>query len=159
MSQQPVTRAIFKRVRKARLRLPVIAFVIATLTLTAWTWITTAGKGEPTPSSGGAVIITAPARSLPTQDRIEAETITLGTTGFEPPEIRRQAGRFLLAVNDLSGLDETAIRLESEGGQVLHEATLGRRQQKWRKVVELAAGAYALTVAGRPEWRCQIFIY
>lgn len=159
MPKQPVSRAVFSRARRARFRLLAVAFLTAVLTLTAWAWITTAGKGEPTPSSGGAVIITAPVRSLPTQDRIEAETITLSPTGFEPAEIRRPAGRFLLAVNDLSGLDETAIRLESEGGQVLHEAMLGRRQQKWRKVVDLTAGAYVLTVAGSPEWRCQIFIY
>ena len=159
MPKQPVSRAVFSRARRARFRLLAVAFLTAVLTLTAWAWITTAGKGEPTPSPGGAVIITAPAQSLPTQDRIEAETITLGTAGFEPAEIRRPAGRFLLAVNDLSGLDETAIRLESEGGQVLQEVTLSRRQQRWRKVVELAAGAYTLTVADHPEWRCQIFIY
>jgi acetyl-CoA acetyltransferase len=159
MSKQPVTRSAFGRDRKALLRFQAAAFVAAALTLTAWAWIITAGKDKPVPTASAAVVTLAPARSLPTQDRVEAETVALSSTGFEPTEIRRPAGRALLAVNNLSGLDEATIRLEGEGGQVLQEVTLERHQQKWRKVIDFTAGTYTLTVAGHPEWRCQIFIY
>jgi hypothetical protein len=162
MSKQTRTRTASGRDRKARLRLQALAFVTAALTLTAWAWIITAGKGKPTQPAGQAAAATAAAtssRSLPVQDRVEAEVITLGTDGFEPAEIRRSAGRVLLAVNNLSGLHKTTIRLEREGGQALQEVTLERRQQKWRKAIDFTSGTYALTVAGHPEWRCQIVIY
>lgn len=159
MSKQLVTRTAFSRVRKSGFRLPAVAFVAAALTLSAWAWVITAGKGETVRPASGAVATTAPSRSLPAQDRVEAETITLGSSGFEPAEIRRPAGRFLLALDKLSDVDQATVRLESEGGQVLQEVTLERSQRRWRKVVDLTAGVYLLTVAGHPEWRCQIFIY
>ncbi len=160
MSKQLVPRTALGRDRKARLRLPAAAFVIAALALTAWAWIITAGKSRPRPTaSEAAASATSPSRSLPQQDRVEAETITLSSTGFEPTEIRRPAGRVLLAVNNLSRLDRATLRLEREGGQALHEVTLERRQQKWRKTIDFTAGTYALTVADHPEWRCQIIIY
>jgi len=161
MSKQTISRAILNHICPPSFQIIAIALIIAGITASACAWLGPAGKAELTvPITKGRVASrSAPAGSLSTQDRVEAETVTLTSAGFEPSEIRRPAGRVLLAVNDLSGLDETTLRLENEGGQVLHEVTLGRRRQRWRKAVDFTAGAYALTVAGRPEWRCQIFIY
>lgn len=161
MSKHSALGSFPTRIRAAGVRLLVVALAVTSLTASVWAWLAPAGKAEQPAAATKAESsqLTAPTLPSSEQERVEAETITLNSGGFEPAEIRRPAGRFLLAVNDLSGLDGITLRLEGEGGQALQEVSLSRRRQKWRKVVDLTAGAYALTVAGRPEWRCQIFIY
>lgn len=160
MSDHVGSQALFKRVRAMGPSLFIAALALVTgLTASAWAWLAPSSEAEPTAPATRGEAVTPPARRLPVQDRVEAETITLNSGGFEPAEIRRPAGRVLIALDKLPDVDQATVRLESESGQVLHEVTLERRRQKWRKVIELAAGAYALTVSGHPEWRCQIFIY
>jgi len=161
MSKQTISRAIFNHIRPASFKIIASALIVTGITASAYAWLGPAGKAwlAVPVAKGQAVSVPSPTATFPTQERVEAETITLTTSGFEPTEVRRPAGRVLLAVSGLSGLDETTLRLENEGGQVLHEVTLGHRRQRWRKVVDLTAGVYALTVAGHQEWRCQIFIY
>ncbi len=93
-----------------------------------------------------------------TRDRLEAERITLRPTGFEPAEITRPAGRFLLAVNDRSGKESVTLLLVRATGDLLNEARMRDRPRKheWRQVVNLPAGRYELREALHPEWRCQI---
>lgn len=93
-----------------------------------------------------------------TQSRLEAERITIRPTGFEPVEINRPAGRFLLAVNDRSGRDSVVITLLRESGERLHEVRMRERPRKheWRQVVNLPPGRYVLREAGHPAWMCRI---
>lgn len=93
--------------------------------------------------------------------RLEWEHVTVGPAGFEPSEIRRPAGRFLLAVNDRSGLGDISLRLDALRGARLHEVRLSRdarARREWRQVLSLAPGTYVLTEAGRPDWACRITI-
>src|ERR1044071_5780943 len=52
--------------------------------------------------------------SVQRTERPEVEIITITADGFEPQEIVRPAGRFLLSVTNRSGLDSLNFRLESE---------------------------------------------
>src|ERR1044072_1082986 len=45
---------------------------------------------------------------------IQAELITVTTTGFEPSELTRPKGKFLLAIDNQSGLDEVEFYFERE---------------------------------------------
>ena len=109
-------------------------------------------------SSLGETVIPASAAALQTQRRLEAEHLTLRPTGFEPSEITRPAGRFLLAVNDRSGEESITLLLVRGPSDLVSEARIRERPRKheWRQVVNLPAGRYELRAAENPEWRCQI---
>ncbi|HYG81522.1 MAG TPA: hypothetical protein VD861_14090 [Pyrinomonadaceae bacterium] len=160
MSKQTVQAVLFKRLRTSYSLLLTLVLTVAaaTLTASALAWLGPAGKVAPTASKEELVNPPAPARSVLGQERIEAEAIVLRPTGFEPAEIRRPAGRVLLAVDNGSELQEAVLRLEREGGQVIHEVHLPRRQQKWRQVVDFTPGTYTLTEANHTDWVCRITI-
>ena len=92
------------------------------------------------------------------QAPVEAELITVTPTGFEPSELTRPKGRFLLAVDNQSGLDEVEFYFEREtGGRV--NVALGRRGKiAWREIVDLTPGTYILRATHDESWRCRITI-
>ena len=111
-------------------------------------------------TSPKAAELSTAALAVQTQNRLEAEHITLRPTGFEPAEITRPAGRFLLAVNDRSGEESVTLLLVRGTGDVLTPVRMRERPRKfeWRQVVNLPAGRYELREAAHPEWRCQITV-
>jgi hypothetical protein len=85
--------------------------------------------------------------------------LTLRPTGFEPPEVTLPQGRYLLAVENRTGLaEEVDLRLQRENGNGLREKRLGRGRPVWKEVVDLPPGRYAVTEAGHPEWVCRVTI-
>lgn len=102
-----------------------------------------------------------PARSAPSQQQrsdtqLQAELITATPAGFEPTDITRPRGRFLLAVDNRSGLDQLDLYLERETGSRVHEGLSRKGKLKWRDVVDLAPGHYVLRAAHDSSWRCDI---
>ncbi len=89
---------------------------------------------------------------------MEVELVTVRPHGFVPAEITRPRGRFLLAVNDRSGLEEVDVRLFREAGGVEREVKVNRKKPDWRELVNLPPGRYVLTEAAHPEWGCRITI-
>jgi hypothetical protein len=77
-------------------------------------------------------------------------------TGFEPKEINRPKGQFLLVVHNRSGVEEVNLRLDHEAGNRLHEVRVGRDRLDWRAPLDLHPGQYVLTEAGHPGWICRI---
>lgn len=90
--------------------------------------------------------------------RLEAERVTLRATGFEPAEINRPAGRFLLALNDRSGLAGITLTVVDGSGRRVYTSRLrdNPRKHEWRQVVNLPPGRYVLSEASHPEWTCRI---
>ncbi len=86
------------------------------------------------------------------QESMEAELITILPTGFEPAEIRRPAGKFLLAIDNRSGLAEVNLRLVRVNGRAVHELRIRREKPDLRKVVDLEPGSYRLSEANHPDW-------
>ena len=84
--------------------------------------------------------------------------ITLHPQGFEPKEITRPAGTFLLIVNDYSRLDSTSLRLESASGIQLNGAASQKETPKWVQTQTLAQGEYILREENHPQWVCEIHI-
>jgi hypothetical protein len=89
---------------------------------------------------------------------VEAESITLLPRGFEPSQITRPEGMFLIAVDNRSGLDDVTFRLDREAGGRLREAPVSRKKAAWRDLVDLTPGTYLLTEASHPAWHCRIVI-
>ncbi len=84
--------------------------------------------------------------------------VTLTRRGFQPAEITRPAGQFLLAVDNRSEVDQLTFRLERDNKSRLHEKQLPKGGVKWREVVDLPPGHYVLAEAAHPEWTCRINI-
>jgi|SRR5882672_6675669 len=101
-----------------------------------------------------------PVRSEPgsLQDSMEAELITVLPKGFEPAEIRRPAGKFLLAIDNRSGLPEVKLRLVAVAGGSVQDLRIRREKPDLRKVVELGPGVYLLTEANHPGWIGRLII-
>ncbi len=88
----------------------------------------------------------------------ESEVVTLLPEGFEPAEITRPRGEFLLVAHNRSGLDEVTWRLEREAGATLREVRLGGGRLRSGTFENLPPGTYLLSVDGHPEWVCRLTI-
>lgn len=86
------------------------------------------------------------------------EMISVGQQGFQPEMITRPSGRFLLGINNRSGVEELTVQLIREDGTLMQEARVNRKQPNWRSIVNLPAGAYRLTETSNPEWVCRIVL-
>jgi hypothetical protein len=91
-------------------------------------------------------------------ERLEAEIITLHPTGFDPAGIERPRGRFLLGLDNRSGLDDIELQFTREGGGRMQVLGARRKRSSWREVVNLPPGRYLLTEASHPDWECAITI-
>jgi hypothetical protein len=98
--------------------------------------------------------------SKQSNEKVEVELVTLQRWGFEPKEIARPKGKFLLVVENQSGVIQgLTFSLVEERGARLKEIKLGANRRKgWNDFVELNPGNYSLTVSERPEWRCTFTI-
>jgi hypothetical protein len=88
----------------------------------------------------------------------EVELITLRPGGFEPQEITRPAGQFLLVITKRGVTDEISLRLEREAGNRLREVHVAQGRRHYREVFNLHPGTYVLSEANHPEWTCRITI-
>jgi hypothetical protein len=88
----------------------------------------------------------------------EVELVTLRPAGFEPAEITRAKGPFVLFVDDRSGKDNSSLELKRVNGQRVRAVSLNRGKSEWNDVVELSPGTYVLQDTSNAELRCQITI-
>jgi hypothetical protein len=90
--------------------------------------------------------------------RVEVEVITVRRDGMEPKEITRPMGRFILGVDNRSGLRDLALRLEGGPTRTRLERSIPSKKLAWRKALDLLPGNYTLSEASHPDWVCQITI-
>lgn len=88
----------------------------------------------------------------------EVELITVRSKGFDPVEIKRPQGPFLLAVDNHSESDELSIQFRSENGAAMKDVRFSKRQSKQRTGFDLPPGRYVLTEDRHPDWICRIII-
>lgn len=89
-------------------------------------------------------------------NRLEAEIVTVTPTGFEPGEITRPKGRFILAVDNRSGLDEVDLYFVRETGARLNSRLTRKGKLAWREIVDFPTGTYILKAANDESWSCRI---
>jgi len=100
------------------------------------------------------------AQPIQPPNMLETQRITLTPMGFEPADITRPAGRFLLAINDRSGQGDKSFVLRRSTGEQLREFRLAGtpRKHEWREVVNLPPGRYLLTDSENPEHICHLLL-
>jgi hypothetical protein len=102
-----------------------------------------------------------PLPSTPKQTELEVELITVGPDGFEPTQIERPQGPFLLAIENRSSIEDISLSLELEqGGDPLSIPMLDFKLV-WKQEMELEQGNYILTEANHTDpskWKCTIVI-
>lgn len=94
----------------------------------------------------------------PLIERIETELVTISPRGFEPGEITRPAGKFILAVDNRSGVEEVELRLDRLRGNRQRVVKVKRNRPGWREMLDLAPGTYVLSEANHADWTCRITI-
>ena len=101
----------------------------------------------------------SPAGSTTQQsENVEAEVITIRPTGFEPQEITRPKGLFLLAVENRSGLQTIQLRLDREAGARIRDPQFPRNKHDWKDRLDLPPGRYILSEAYHPLWSCVLTV-
>lgn len=96
--------------------------------------------------------------SLRSANRVEVVLVTVLPTGFEPNEIKRGPGMFILAVDNRSNLRHLNLRLEDESGIVRHEQRITGGKLDSREPLDLPTGRYLLKVTNQKGWVCRIEI-
>lgn len=100
--------------------------------------------------------VLAGAQVKPTPEEPEEVTLTLRADGFTPAEMTRPAGRFLLTVDNRSGVEELILLLTREDGERVRELRIPPRMLDWNEMIDLPAGHYTLREANHPSWVCRI---
>ena len=80
--------------------------------------------------------------------------IAVYPTGFRPPELDVVAGRYLVVVQNRSGIRDLTYRLDTMTGLKLQEITSQKLQ--WKTEFDLLPGTYVLSVGDHPTWRSVI---
>lgn len=88
---------------------------------------------------------------------VETELVTVTPRGFEPQEITRPAGEFILMIENRSG-QVADLRFAHATAERLHEVRASREEPDWSEVMNLHPGSYVLTEVGHPEWACRVTI-
>ena len=108
----------------------------------------------------GTVILAAWKTPVEVQEqssnRLEAEIVTVTPTGFEPSEITRPQGRFILAVDNRSGLNEVDLYFVRETGARLNSRLTRKGKLAWREIIDFPPGTYILKAGNDESWSCRI---
>jgi len=144
-----------------KLSLATTAITLITLTVLALIGVTAyalATSGAALPAGHAAV-----PRERSDGDSLQAELLTVRPTGFDPVEVMRAPGPFLLVVENRSGVDLGTLQLlpvadGSQPGAPLFEESIGKGQENWSRRVDLPTGVYVLKQADEPGWTCQITV-
>lgn len=96
------------------------------------------------------------AASQSSAEQVEVEVITVRANGFEPLELTRPQGAFMLAITNHSGDTELDLKLDRVNGNRVHEVRLPKGRVRWNKVFDLPPGDYVLSEQNHPDWICRI---
>ena len=89
--------------------------------------------------------------------QIGAELVTLRRFGFEPAQITRSHGSFILEVDNRAEVTSMDLRLDRVGHERVREVHVPREKLDWVEILpDLPAGEYVLTEANHPDWVCRI---
>jgi len=91
-------------------------------------------------------------------DTLEVELITVESYGFEPANITRPKGPFILLVDDRTGKDTSSLQLQRVNGERVRDVRTNKTKSEWNSLIDLPPGDYVLTIAGSPDSQCQIRI-
>jgi hypothetical protein len=151
--------------RNRRIQLAAIITILA-LSAVAFQRLAVAAKWKAgaIPVAASPAVTTLPNEALsrvplkPQAGEVEAELLTVRPYGFEPSQIIRPGGQFLLAIDNRSQLGELSLQLDRVGGARLKQVQLRKGRPDDTSLLDLPPGQYLLTEADHPEWACKITI-
>ena len=89
---------------------------------------------------------------------VEVEVLRLDRRGFEPAEIRRPMGRFMLAITNRSEEQQLSLEINRVAGQRIRAVDMTRGQARSLENLDLPSGEYLLSETNHPRWKCRIVI-
>lgn len=92
------------------------------------------------------------------EQRREVEAVTITPDGFEPQQLERTAGPFVLSVINQSGMDALNIRIETELHGRFREKSLPLITPYWRELIDPPPGRYVITEESHPDWTLTLII-
>ena len=138
-------------------RANLLAIAGVTVFVTAFTGL----SGRPPVVSADASSVTdvgkVHRRSQESEDTLQ---LIIGNGGFEPAQVTRRAGKFLLSADDRRGdkSQPLKLRLSREGGELLREIEVPAGATDWAEELELPSGKYVVGEVSHPAWSCNIVV-
>ena len=149
-----------KKLSKRRFSTRVYFVIAAILSLASITSLWASAKvgwlGSTVTPVGVRPLVQDPVEPAPAS--VTVETVRLTPLGFEPKELERSAGKFLLGIDNRIGPIEFSFELVEENGHKVRQLKLPKGQIRLRKLLNLQAGRYTLTEVDHPEWTCSIVL-
>ena len=169
INNRPVWRRMTDHLSHRRFQL--VAFLLV-MSIVCWTGVTLATRSDNARSvaaledsdAGISAAKLVEARARPTAQGaalrtiVETVAVRLGADGFDPAEVTQPRGTFFLMVENETGLEELALRLDRETGSRIHQVDVPRKKRDWAEGFDLPPGRYFLTEANHPKWSCTITI-
>ena len=105
---------------------------------------------------GGSPAVTGP--SL--QESEETLQLVIGDGGFEPAQVTRRPGKFLLTADDRRSdrSQRLTLRLSREGGEQLRDIEVPAGVTDWAEEIEVPVGRYVVGEVNHPTWSCLIVV-
>lgn len=97
-------------------------------------------------------------RSSFVQDPLPEVSMILKSNGFDPVEVRPPSHRFLLSIDNRSGVNDLILRLNRADGSQVQELHVTGAAGDWNETLDLSAGTYTLSEANHSTWYCTIIV-
>lgn len=97
-------------------------------------------------------------RECPSQDPLPEVSVTLSSNGFNPEEVRPPSQRFLLSIDNRSGLSDLVLKLKRADGSQMRELHVSGAGGDWSESFDLSPGTYTLSEANHSTWLCTIIV-
>jgi hypothetical protein len=157
---------------KARVRLVCVLAAVAVLVLTAsanaWRLSRAIYSSTPVPVSNArsSVVKAAPNALSSVPSPLEVEVVTVRPTGFEPSQITRPPGPYILLIENRSGLDYVTLNLSyltvpsnpltKAFPTSIFQVQMPRGQMDWTTVIPGTPGQYSLKESNHSNWSCSV---
>ena len=141
---------------------PVAMMIVITIIISIVSWgakarlTASADRNTPSPASQSSLVQSHQREHPPLPTNIQVQTFSLGQDGFEPKQINREPGPFVLGIDSRS--QSASFEFVREDGRRAVEIKWPKGQIRWRKLVNLPPGNYLLKEINHPDWTAQITI-
>ena len=115
-----------------------------------------AAKVKPLVPAAPIPTIAPAAKTQASNDEVQGLVIAIRPSGFSPAEVDVTEGRYVVLVQNRSGIRNLTFRVDSESGERLHQVR--PQELQWKKTFDLHPGRYVLSVVGHSSWRCLLTV-
>jgi hypothetical protein len=147
-----------KTILPALIACVVVSVLLITVSGHSGKWAAGKDDSRSTPSDSRALSSSVLTPQGKKDQRLEIEVVTITADGFEPQQLERTAGPFILSVTNQSGADALNVRIETEQHERFREKSLPLLTRYWRERIDPPPGKYIITEENHPEWTLTFII-